>query len=159
MFGTGEALELGCERRGCKRAGGQDGDGVVTVFVERGHLFTLDGDARVLFELLGDATRELDAINGERVAGGDGGGVGCCEEKGVGAAHLLLEQPGCGVFGLRLEGVGADEFGEVSGLVCLRGAERAHLGECDVAAEGCGLVCGFGTGESSADDVDLFHAG
>ena len=107
-----------------------------------------------MLELFGDAARELDAVDGERVAGGDGGGVGCGEEERVGAAHLLLEQPGRGVFGLGLEGVGADELGEVGGLVRFGGAERAHLGERDVAAEGCGLECGFGAGESAADDVD-----
>ncbi len=121
-------------------------------------LFALNGDARVVFELFSDAAGELDAVDGEGVAGGDGGGVGCGEEEGVGAAHLLLEQPGRGIFGFGLEGVGADELGEVGGLVGFGGAERAHLGERDVAAEGGGLECGFGTGESAADDVDLFHA-
>ncbi len=33
-----------------------------------------------------------------------------------------------------LEGVGADEFGEVGGLVGLGGAVRAHLVEVDLAA-------------------------
>ena len=54
--------------------------------------------------------------------------------KEFGAAHLLLQQPGRGVFGLGLEGVGADELGEVGGLVRFGGAQWAHLGERDVAA-------------------------
>ena len=97
------------------------------------------------------------AVDGEGVAGGDGAGVGGLEEEGVGAAHLLLEQPGRGVFGFGLEGVGADEFGEVGGLVGFGGAEGAHLGEDDVAAEAGGLQGGFGAGEAAADDVDLLH--
>ncbi len=56
------------------------------------------------------------------------------EEEGVGEAHLLLEEPGGGVEGLGLEGVGADELGEVGGLVGLGGAMRAHLVEVDFAA-------------------------
>ena len=95
------------------------------------------------------------AVHGERVAGGDGGGVGGLQQKRVGAAHLLLQQPGRGVFGFGLEGVGADELGEVGGLVGFGGAQRAHLEESDVAAERGGLQCGFGAGESAADDVDL----
>ncbi len=94
------------------------------------------------------------AVDGEGVAGGDGGGVGVGEEEGAGAAHLLLEEPGGGVFGLGLEGVGADEFGEVGGLVGLGGAGGAHLVEVDFAAEGGGLEGGFGAGESAADDLD-----
>ncbi len=47
-----------------------------------------------------DAGGEEFAVDGEGVAGGDGGGVGVEEEEGVGAAHLLLEEPGGGVFGL-----------------------------------------------------------
>ncbi len=34
-------------------------------------------DAQAVLELLGDAARRLDAVDGERVAGGDGGDVGC----------------------------------------------------------------------------------
>ncbi len=49
----------------------------------------------------GDAAGELDAVDGEGVAGGDGGGVGLGEEDGTGAAHLLFEQPGRGVFATR----------------------------------------------------------
>ena len=118
----------------------------------------MDGDVGVLLEAFADALREELAVDGEGVSGGDGGGV-CVEEKeGVGAAHLLLEKPGGGVFGLGFEGVGADELGEVGGLMGLGGAVRAHLVEVDCAAECGGLERGFGTGEASADDFDLFHA-
>ena len=136
MVGSGEALEFARQRGRGEGAGGEDGDGVGLVFVERGDLFAADGDAGTVFQQRGDAAGELDTVDGEGVAGGDGGGVGFAEEKGVGAAHLLLEEPGRGVFGLGLEGVGADEFGEVGGLVGLGGAVRAHLVEGDGAAPG-----------------------
>ena len=80
-----------------------------------------------MLELFGNPAGELDAVDGERVTGGDSRGVGCGEEERVSPAHLLLEEPGCGVFGLGLEGVGADELGEVWRLVRFGGAERAHL--------------------------------
>ena len=137
-----------------ERAGGEDGDGVGIVLVERGDLFAVDGDAGFGGDALGDAAGELDAVDGEGVAGGDGGGVGFGEEDGAGAAHLLLEQPGGGVFGLGLEGVGADELGEVGWSGGLRWSGGAHLVEVDVAAERGGLERGFGTGEAAADDFD-----
>ena len=84
----------------------------------------------------GYAGGEEFAVYGEGVAGGDGGGVGVREEEGACSAHLLLEEPGGGVFGLGLEGVGADELGEVGGLVGFGGARGAHLVEVDFAAEG-----------------------
>jgi hypothetical protein len=107
------------------------------------------------------ATRrgELDAVDGEGVAGGDGGGVGVGEQEGAGAAHLLLEQPGRGVFGLGLERVGADEFGEVGGLVGFGGAVRAHLVEVDLAAAAGGLQGGFGAGEPPPMTVFDIDAG
>ncbi len=130
--------------------------------IERGDLFAVDGDAggrsrRKGTDAGGDAAGELDAVDGEGVASGDGGGVGFGEEDGPGPAHLLLEEPGRGVFGLGLEGVGADQFGEVGGLVGLGGACGAHLVERDLAAEGGGLQSGLRAGEASADDFDLLH--
>ena len=119
--------------------------------------FAVDGDAGLGGDAVGDAAGELDAVDGEGVAGGNGGCVGFGKQDGAGAAHLLLEQPGRGVFGLGLEGVGADEFGEVGGLVGLGGAVRAHLVEVDFAAERCGLERGFRAGQTAADDLDFLH--
>ena len=127
MVGAGETLQLGGEGGAGERAGGEDGEGVGIAGVERGDLFAVDGDSVLGCDAGGDAAGELDAVNGQGVAGGDGGGVGLGQENGSGAAHLLLEEPRGGVFGFGLEGVGADEFGEVGGLVGLGGAAGAHL--------------------------------
>ena len=116
------------------------------VLVEVLHLFADYGDVGLGFDEGGYFCGEFGAVYGEGVASGDGGGVGGGEEEGVGSTHLLLEEPGGGVLGLGLEGVGADELGEVGGLVGLGGAMRAHLVEGDFAAcLGC-LKSGFGTG-------------
>jgi len=73
------------------------------------------------------------------MTGRDGGGVGLCQQDGTGVAHLLLQEPGRGVLRLGLEGVGADQLGEVGGLVRLGGAGGTHLVKRDLAAERSGL--------------------
>ena len=100
----------------------------------------------------GDAPRELDAIDGERVAGRDGRFVRKAQKGGASAAHLLLEQPGRGVGRLALERVGADQFAEVGGLVGgsearLAVDDGAHLVEIDLAAEARRGECGFRAGK------------
>ncbi len=105
----------------------------------------------------GDAFREFDAVDGESVACRDGGGVGFSEEDAACAAHLLFQEPGCCVFRLGLKRVGADEFGEVAGLVGFGGASGAHLVEVDFAAACCGLQGGFRAGQTAADNFDFFH--
>ena len=73
------------------------------VLFEGEDLFAVDGDAGLGGDAGGDTAGEFDAVDGEGVTGGDGGGVGLGEEDAAGPAHLLLEQPGGGVFGLGLE--------------------------------------------------------
>ena len=119
----------------------------------------MDSDARVGGDAGGYAGGELGAIDSQGVAGRDGGGVGILEKKTSGAAHLLLEQPGSGVFGFGLEGVGTDELGEVGGLVGLGGALRPHLVELDLAAGRGRLQGGLRAGEAAADNFDFFHEG
>ena len=159
MLGAGEALEFGGE-------GGQVSGPLARMVIVSASFSSsavtssrwtvMRGSAAMR---CGYAFGELDAVDGESVAGGNGGGVGFGEEDAAGAAHLLLEEPGSGVFGLGLEGVGADELGEVGGLMRFGGAHGAHLVEIDFAAEAGGLQRGFGTGEASADDLDsLCHA-
>ena len=139
-------MEFGCEWGAGERAAGEDGDGVGVVLVEMGDLLAADFDERVSGDEFRDARGEEFAVDGEGVAGGDGGFVGGLQQERAGAAHLLFEQPGRCVFAFTLEGVGADEFGKVGGLVSFGGAEGAHFGEDDVAAEAGGLESGFRAG-------------
>ena len=155
MVRAGEALEFGGERGRSERAGGENGNSIGVVLVESGDLFADYGDVGLGVDEFGDFCGKLDAVDGEGVAGGDGGGVGFGEEDTAGLAHLLLEEPGSGVFGLGLEGVGADELGEVGGLVGLGGARRAHLVEGDFGAEGCRLKGCLGASEASSDYLDF----
>lgn len=154
MIGAGEALEFGRESGRGQGASGENSD-VGRFLVKLRDLFADDGYARILLDESGYFGRKLCAVDCEGVSGGNRRGVGCGEEEGVGSAHLLLEQPGSGVFRLGLQRVGADEFGEVGGLMSLGGASRAHLVESDLAAESSGLESGFRTRQSAANDSDL----
>ncbi len=136
----------------------------VLVLAEASDLFADDANQRLGGDGLGDAAGELDAIDGQGVAGGNGGLVGNAQEGGARAAHLLLEQPGRGVGRFALEGVGADQFAEVGGLVGgsearLAVDEGAHLVEVHLAAQARGGERGFRAGESAADDANLHWAG
>ena len=50
----------------------------------------MDGDAGFGCDAFGDALGEFDAVDGEGVAGGDGGGVGFGKKDTARSAHLLL---------------------------------------------------------------------
>ena len=116
----------------------------------------------------GDAFRELDAVYGEHgvAGGGDGGGASLEKpqtrrRKELAKAHLLLEKPGGGVFGLLtrfLRELEQTELGEIGGLVGLGGARWAHLIEVDLAARGGGLGGRLRVPDlkASADDFDSF---
>ena len=117
----------------------------------------MDADARLGFNRGLDEARELDAVDGQRVARGHGARVGALQQRRAGAAHLLLEEPRGGVFALGFEGVRADELAEVGGLVRRGGADGAHLVEIDFEAEAREGEGRFGSGQASADDANL-HA-
>ncbi len=127
--------------------------------VERGYLFAMNGDAAFLFDGVGHPAGEFDPVDGQGVAGGHGARVRTGEQGAAGAAHFLLEQPGRGVFTLRLERVGADQLGEVGRLMCWRGAQRAvnhraHLVEVDLAASAGSHQGSLRAGQAAADDTN-----
>src|SRR5271156_2009645 len=101
-----------------------------------------------------DKARELDAVDGQRVTGRHGAGIGALQQRRSGAAHLLLEEPGCGVFAFGLKGVRADELSEVGSLVRGGGADGAHLVEIDFEAEAREGESSFRTGEAASDDTN-----
>ena len=94
------------------------------------------------------------AIDGEGVAAGDAGLLRGAQQQRIQAAQFLLEQPGRGGFGLALQRVAADQFGEAVGLVRRGGAHGTHFVEDARNAAAGDLPGGFGAGESAADDVD-----
>ncbi len=103
---------------------------------QAGDLAALDGDQRVLGQLLGDIGREVIAVDGQRPAGGQLVAVARRHDQRAGAAHLLVQQAdgvGGGIVGA--EAVGADQLGEAVGLVRLGAAVGAHLVQHDGHAE------------------------
>src|SRR4051794_30481824 len=96
-----------------------------------------------------------EAIDGKCVSGRNGRFVRHLDKQRTGTAHFFFEQPGRGVLGGRLERVGADEFGEVFGFVRGSGADGTHFVEIDRESATRTLPCGFGAGQSSADDGDF----
>jgi hypothetical protein len=80
VAGAGEALDLAAQRVGGERAGGEMVSCAVSFSVERGDFFADDADVRLGGDGFGDAARELDAIDGQRVACGNGGLIGNAQE-------------------------------------------------------------------------------
>ncbi len=147
-----EALNFGGERIGGERAGGEDGDAVEAG--ERGDFLAHHADQRLGGDGLGGEAAELQAVDGQGVSGGNAGAAGHLHQQRSGVAHLLLEQPGRGVFAVALERVGADEFGEQIGLMGGGVAQRAHLVERDGETAAGALPCSLGTGKARADDAN-----
>ena len=75
-----------------------------------------------------DRGREAVAVDRERPAGRQLVGIGCAHDQRAGAAHLLVQQAH-GIVGriVGAEGVGADQLGQLVGLVRLGTAHRPHL--------------------------------
>jgi len=90
VVGAGEALELGGQRGAGEWAAGEYGEGVGVVFFQVRDFFAMDFDPGFGGDAGCDAFGELYAIDGERVASGDGGSVGFGEEDAACSAHLLL---------------------------------------------------------------------
>ena len=153
-----DALNLRAQRVGSERSRGQNREVLRTVLGLRvfalkqrcakpRHLLANHANQGLGRNRLGNEPRELDAIHGQCVAGGDGGPVRNSQECRARPPHLLLEQPGRGVGRLALERVGADQFAELRRLVG-RGEPRLsvhhgpHLVEVHLAAQsGRGQCC------------------
>ncbi len=68
------------ERGGGERAGGEDGERA-SAGVEAGDFFADDANVGLGGDGFGDAAGKLDAIDGQRVACGNGGFVGDAQEE------------------------------------------------------------------------------
>src|ERR1700723_2913268 len=108
MLAAGEAGDFIRKSRGRKRAAGEDGDAVFRV--EGSELLANYADVRFSFNRCVDEPRELDAIDGEGMSGGNGAGIGALQQRRSGTAHLLLEQPRRGVLALGLQRIRADQL-------------------------------------------------
>ncbi len=118
-------------------------------------LAALDGDERVRLELPRHVGGEAVAVDRQRAAGGQLVAVAGGHDERAGAPHLLVQQAD-GVAGgiVGAEAVGADQLGEVAGLVRLGLALGPHLVQDHGHAEARDLPRRLGPGQPAADDVD-----
>ena len=95
------------------------------------------------------------AVDGQRTAGGQAGGIGAAQDQRAGAAHLLMEEAdGIVLEIVGAQGVGADEFGQPLGVMGVGAAHGAHLVQHDPGAGLRRLPGRFRARQSAADDVD-----
>ena len=141
------------QRRCGQRPGGDDRR---SPFGRRqaGDLLAADLDSGVPAQPLGHGLREALAIHRERSTGRYLMGVGAGHDQRPGQTHLGVQNADRVGFGIvRAEGVGADELGEIGGLVGVGLAHAAHLVKYDGEAGFSDLPRRFGTGQTATDDM------
>ena len=139
---------LGERVRG-ERPGGHDRDRIIG---DAEDLLPVDAEARKRLHHLGHAAREQAAVHRQGAARRHLHLVGDADDEGVHPPHLFLQQAGGLVESVAAEAVGADELGEVVGLVDGGPPDRPHLEEVDAQAAAGELPCRFTTGEAAPDD-------
>jgi hypothetical protein len=80
--------------------------------------------------------------------------IGFANDDGTEATEFFVQQTGGPIGGLGTEGVAANEFGEVLGMVGGAGLVGAHFVEYDGDACLSDLPSGFGACDAAADDMD-----
>ena len=156
VLGVRQALEVLGQRVGGQRARGHDRRAVGR---NLRHRLVQDANVRVALQGLRDRLREEVAVHGQGRARRHPHRVRRFDDEGAQAAHLFLEDAGGALDFGGAEGVGADQFGQVPGLVggCL--LLGAHLVEGDPGATIRSLPGGLGAGQAPADDDDILAHG
>ena len=90
-------------------------------------LFARDGNERMRVHGLRDRTREAFAVDGERRAGRHPVGIGRPHDERAEPPHLLLEEADGVIELVTAQRIGANELGELIGLVHRSGAHRPHF--------------------------------
>ena len=147
--------DLRSQSVGRQRASGDDGD--PARLVDSSHLFAADVNATFMRERLSNAGGEGHAIDRQGMSGRNRGGARDRHQQRPGASHFFFQQPGSGVFAVRLQGIGANQLGEIGGLVRGSRARRPHLAELDVESAAGALPGGFRSGKAGSDDRDRSH--
>ena len=115
----------------------------------------IDRDQRLGFQRAGDRGGETVAIDGERAAGRQLVAVGRAHHQRIEAAHFGMQKADGAALGIvGAERVGADQLGELSGLVCGGRAKRPHFVQHHWHAAARELPGGLGTRKAAADDMN-----
>ena len=120
---AGQLFQRAAERLVCQRAGGHDA-GRVGDF---GHQRALDGDVRVVFDLLRHQRGEHVPVHGQRAARGHARRLGTAQNQAAQRLHLRLQQAGGVGQMLGLQRVGAHQLGKALHVVGGGELLRLHL--------------------------------
>ena len=135
-----------------QRSGGDD---PMTAVGQGGDLAVLDPNIRMRAQSGGHGGGKRIAIHSQGTTGGQGVGVGHVHDQPVGVAHFPMQQPDGVLFTIvRAEGIGADHFRQIAGLVSKSGDLGAHFVNDDAHAGLCRLPGRFGPGHAAADDME-----
>ena len=109
---------------------------------------------RVVGEGLGQVFAEDASIDGQCAPCGNFVLVGFLDDDRAESAEFFVEETGGAIGGLGTEGVATDEFGEVFAVVGGAFYKGPHFMEHDGNSGLGDLPRGFGSGQSTADDVN-----
>jgi hypothetical protein len=154
--GGAEAAPYGLrERVGRERTGGHDRWSRRKIL----QLFAHDPDTWLGLQRTRHVIREQVSIYRQRAAGGNSPPVRDTQQKAAEVPHLGLQDAVRSVQVLRLEGIGADDLGQVIGLVGRRRTGGTHLVQVHAVPQGHKLPRRLGPGETAADhrDPSLVH--
>ena len=150
---TGERADGIGKVFGRKRAGGDDD--VVPVGRRRRDFLAPDFDQRLAFKRRGDRCGKAVAIDRERAAGRKLMRIGRAHDQRAEPAHFGVQKSdGARLRVVGAERIGANELGEVSGLMRCGRAHRPHFVHYNRHAPARDLPGGFGTGKAAADHVN-----
>ncbi len=102
-----------------------------------GDFAAVDRDQRLGFQRRRNRSGETVAIDGERAAGRQLVAIGCAQHQRIEPAHFGMQKADGAAFGIvGAERIGADQFGELSGLVHGGRAQRAAFRAAPLARRG-----------------------
>ena len=142
------------ERRGSQGAGGHNGR---TLGRQVCDLFAYDFNPGASRQGFGHCRGESFPVHRKRSSAGDSMAISKLEQQGIQCLQLLLEQPGGCARLVRLEGVAADNLGQMGRLVGKGVSGRPHFTQPHGETPPCNLPGRLGTRQAAADDQDRFH--
>ena len=122
-----------------------------------GHLLASELDQGVVLDGAGDRLGEALAVDGQGAACRDGGGAGQGQKPRAHEGKLSLELSGGRVGPVALEGVRADELGQIARVMGRGRHGRPHLIEGGGNVFVCERECALRAGQTRTDYRDLIH--
>ena len=140
--------------RKCIRRQRARGDNRGLIFVNPHNFFAPYLNQRLPRDGVGHASGECNTIDGEGMSGRNGAFPRNIQQQRSRAPHFLFQQPGRGILGIRLQGVRADQFGEIGSLMRRCRPHGAHLEEFDGNTSPSALPRRFRPRQTRTNDFD-----